>query len=175
MNLKVIDDVIDNINGGTLIQKFITDLNRGKKSFHKKELLPIVSIGISVFLNKGLMRTKHFGKKQTSVADSIKSIQKGEALLNAPETIYRSIFVTSAGENPGGAISSNGITISCSGFKSSMKNEYLAWLIMHSIERRLNEVGMKFNDTRYREIEDNAFVVAEKKRMAEFNFFNEKD
>jgi len=180
MNKKIINDVLQSINGGTTIQKLLSDFKKKKGKYQKIETFQTVSIGISVFLDNTLIRCHYFGKSGTSVSTStnpvIRSIKKGEELINSSENIYRSVFVKSTEEeNFGGALRSNGITISCSGFKNNMKNEHLSWLIMFAIERRVNELGFKFNDTRYHDIDNNPYVVAEKIRMTnEFNNFKKE-
>ena len=68
----------------------------------------------------------------------------------------------------GGALKANGVVISVSGFRDEMKNEYLAWLILNSAERRFNELNMSLGDTRFKDIE-NKYVIKEKERLAEFN------
>jgi hypothetical protein len=175
MNIKIINEVLQGINGGTLLQKFLNDINKTKRKFQKSEVIQNLSVGISVFLDGGFTRSHHFGRKDHSVGDTIGSINKGAALIKATDNIYRSVFVTGLGDNPGGALRSNGIVISCSGLKSNTKNEYLAWLILFSIESRMNELGTKFNDRRYRDIENNHLVNLEKKRLAEFNFPKSKE
>ncbi len=121
VNINTLNAVIKSIDGGILIQKFINDLNKHRSSIYaKSDTFQNVSVGISIFLNDGFVRSHHFGKKDNSVTDTLKSIYKGAALIKAPENIYRSLFlvVPEAKEKPGGAIRSNGITIAVSGLRS---------------------------------------------------------
>lgn len=164
---NTLNSIIKSIDGGTLIQKFIDDLNKKKRSHQKAETFQTISIGIAIFLNNGFVRSHHFGKKDTSAADGIKSIIKGVALNKAPATIYRSKFlnVPELGDQPGGAIRCNGVTISVTGLKSNVKNEHLAWMIINTIERRTHEQGLKFADVRHNEIIDNPLIVEERNRL----------
>ena len=171
VHTKILNEVLQSINGGTLIQKVITDLNKSKTHYAKKTTCEDISIGIALFVNDDILRAHYFGKTGKSFETLNRSQVKGLKLIKSPKHIFRSIGIMPSedGEKSlGGALKANGVVISVSGFRDEMKNEYLAWLILNSAERRFNELNMSLGDTRFKDIE-NKYVIKEKERLAEFN------
>lgn len=175
-NATIIDQVLQSINGGTLIQKVLTDINSQKSHYATKDKFQDIAIGISCFLENDILRSNYYGKKGKGVETMHRSGIKGMKLINQPLSVIRSIHIVPDGDGEkslGGALRSNGVLISVSGFKDEMKNEYVAWLILNCIERRLNEINMTLGDDRFKYIE-NKYIAEEKKRLSKFNFTKEE-